>query len=124
MAKVYLDANRFIDIVEKRKSQTIDFFQGHLIYVSPLAFHFYFYVHKRRVPHPEVNLYIAKMRLVNFTAYILKSALTGPTSDLEDNIQLHSAIDAECDVFLTSDKKPLKMSYFGKVAIKETLKLV
>lgn len=44
-----------------------------------------------------------------------------PTSDLEDNIQLHSAAEADCDYFLTSDKKLLAMIYFGKTKIVSTL---
>ena len=51
------------------------------------------------------------------TDKILDLALEGPVDDLEDNIQLHSASEAECDVFLTNDKKLLKMKFFGKMRI-------
>lgn len=35
--------------------------------------------------------------------------------------QLHSAAEAECDYFLTSDKKLLAMKFFGKTRIVSTL---
>lgn len=41
--------------------------------------------------------------------------------NLEDNIQLHSAAEAECDFFLTSDDKLLKIKFFGKTEIKSGL---
>jgi len=48
------------------------------------------------------------------TDKILDLALEGPVDDLEDNIQLHSASEAECDVFLTNDKRLLGIKFFGK----------
>lgn len=44
-------------------------------------------------------------------------ALEGPTVDFEDNTQLHSAAEAECDYFLTNDEKLLKMKFFGKTRL-------
>lgn len=43
--------------------------------------------------------------------------MEGPTKDLEDNIQLHSAAEAESDIFLTADKKLVDMKFFGKTQI-------
>ena len=48
---------------------------------------------------------------------VLKKSLEGPTADLEDNIQLHSAAESNCDYFLTNDKKLLNMKFFGKTEI-------
>ena len=48
---------------------------------------------------------------------IVDAALTGPTVDFEDNVQLHSAAEEDCNLFLTSDKKILAMKFFGKVKI-------
>lgn len=53
--------------------------------------------------------------IVPLTEHILNKALEGPTNDLEDNIQLHSAAEAQCDIFLTNDKKLLNLKYFGKM---------
>lgn len=43
------------------------------------------------------------------------------SNDLEDNIQLNSAIKADCNFFLTFDKKLLKMKFFGKMKIVSSL---
>ena len=51
------------------------------------------------------------------TEYILDKALQGPTKDLEDNIQLHSAAEADCDFFITRDRQLLALGYFGKTKI-------
>ena len=53
-------------------------------------------------------------QIVEFSDTILKRALEGPTPDFEDNVQLHSAAEAECDLFLSEDKKLLELKFFGK----------
>ena len=58
-----------------------------------------------------------KFQLVDFSEKILERALNNPTPDLEDNIQLHSAVEAECDIFLTGDQRLLNLKFFGKVQI-------
>lgn len=63
-----------------------------------------------------------KFQFVDFSEKILERALNNPTTDLEDNIQLHSAADAECDLFLTSDKLILNLKFFGKTQIIKDLK--
>lgn len=55
--------------------------------------------------------------MIPFDSAIAEKALVGPTSDFEDNVQLHSAAEAECDIFLTEDKKLSDMKFFGKVRI-------
>lgn len=59
--------------------------------------------------------------LIPFTELIAQSALLGPVADFEDNVQLHSAASADCDFFLTSDKKLLDMKFFGKARIIQEL---
>jgi hypothetical protein len=49
---------------------------------------------------------------VGIEQYLLKHALTGPTSDLEDKIQLHSCAKAECGIFLASDIKTTENEVF------------
>jgi len=61
------------------------------------------------------------LHLISLTDKIIDKALLGPTKDLEDNIQLHSAVEADCDIFLTNDKALLKMGYFGKTKIVDHL---
>jgi len=94
---------------------------GNLLFISPLSTHILFYARKLKVPDQEVNDLQEQFGIVPFTEHILDKALVGPTEDLEDNIQLHSAAEADCDLFLTSDRKLLSQKFFGKVRIEESL---
>jgi hypothetical protein len=42
---------------------------------------------------------IDKFQLVDISEDIVIRALQGPTPDFEDNVQLHSAANAECNLF-------------------------
>lgn len=118
MAKIFLDTNAFIDLVEGRGNkdlaQNID---QQVVYISPLSTHIMFYVEKKTVPNHAANATISQFRVVDFARDIHDKSLEGPTPDYEDNIQLHSAAEADCDYFLTNDKKLLKMRFFGKTQI-------
>ncbi|MDO8576758.1 MAG: hypothetical protein Q7R82_00265 [Candidatus Daviesbacteria bacterium] len=76
-----------------------------------------FYARKLKVPDQEINELQKQFGIVPLNKYILDKALIGPINDLEDNIQLHSATEADCDIFLTSDAKLLKLKFFGKMQI-------
>lgn len=122
MAKVYLDANTLIDLTEKRgnKNLALIFDQGE-VYISPLSAHILFYSYKRKVPDTQATETLSHFHIVGLSKDILDHALEGPTPDLEDNIQLHSAAEAECDYFLTRDKNLLAMKFFGKARISTSL---
>ncbi len=118
MAKIFLDTNIFIDLVEDRGNKNIaQVLDGQKVYVSPLSTHIMFYVGKKRVPDNKVNATISQFEIVNLTKEIHDNSLDGPTTDLEDNIQLHSATEVNSDYFLTNDDKLLKMKFFGKTKI-------
>ena len=121
MARVYLDTNIFIDLVEKRKTISTNFSPREKLFVSPLSIHILFYVAKRKVPYHVLSDIEEIFSLVPFEDSICYKALSGPTSDFEDNVQLHSAAEADCDIFLTNDKKLLAMKFFGKVRIASNL---
>ena len=120
MAKVFLDTNVYIDAVH-RKTEINRQFTGHKVFYSTLSTHILFYASKLKVPHQATRAVEEEFEIIDFTSSILENALAGPTPDLEDNIQLHSAAEAECDYFLTSDKKLLSMKFFGKVQIVDRL---
>ncbi|MBI4036161.1 hypothetical protein HY383_04390 [Candidatus Daviesbacteria bacterium] len=120
MARVFLDTNFYIDITKRAKEKWSSLGKN-LLFISPLSTHILFYARKLKVPDQEINELQEEFGMVPFTKYILEKALEGPTNDLEDNIQLHSAAEADCDVFLTADAKLLKMRFFGKTEIKSTL---
>lgn len=120
MARVFLDTNLYIDIT-KRAKEKIKPLDGNLLFISPLSTHILFYSQKLKTPDEEVNKMQEQFGIVPLTKRILGKALEGPTKDLEDNIQLHSAAEAECDIFLTEDEKLLNLKFFGKTRIKDSL---
>ena len=114
MARVFLDTNFYIDIT-KRAKEKWEPLRGNLLFISPLSTHILFYTYKLKVPDQEVDEMQEQFGIVPLTKYILDKALVGPAKDLEDNVQLHSSAEADCDFFLTSDKKLLDLKFFGKV---------
>jgi len=117
MVKVYLDANYFIDIFgRKNKGLPLDS-AIYYYYTSVLTYHIFSYISKQKIPSEEINNSLKIISTIPLNDSLFKNSLTGPTSDLEDNIQLHSAATADCDIFLTNDKGLLKMAFFGKTKI-------
>src|SRR3989304_4512900 len=113
MARVFLDANIFIDLVENRRPILTDELDKNTLCISSLSAHILMYITKHKVPYGKLSNTIDSFSIVPFDLTICSQALEGPTSDFEDNVQLHSAASAECDIFLTSDKKLLKLKFFG-----------
>lgn len=116
MARVFLDTNFYIDLIERSQEKWV-WLRSELLFVSPLSVHILFYTSKRKVPDLKIDKLQQEFGVVPLTEDILYNAMVGPTSDLEDNIQLHSAIMADCDIFLTNDKQLLQMKFFGKTQI-------
>ncbi len=121
MARVFLDANVFIDLVEKRKHITPGQFSAHDVFVSALSVHILLYITKRKIPYPCLTELLQTLTLVPVTELFVQKALENPTKDFEDNIQLHSAVEADCEMFLTADKKLLKLGSFGKTKIASSM---
>src|SRR3989344_8709964 len=113
MAKVFIDANFLFDIAERNKVKKTQL-NGHKIYISPLSLHILFYTYKYQVPRKEIIELKEEFYIADFSEKILSLALQGPSSDFEDNVQLHSAVMTDCNYFLTDDKNLLKMKFFGK----------
>ena len=120
MAKIFLDTNKVLDIA-LRRTQIKEEIDEHQVFISPLSIHILCYAGKIKVPDNKVGSFVNEYRLVDLTWSILEKALGGPTNDLEDNIQLHSCAEENCDYFLTNDKNILKMKFFGKARILATL---
>lgn len=121
MAKVFLDANYFIGLVNRTPETNVEALNKHQGFVSVLSYYILFYVNKIEVPDKDINSFISDFNIIDLTKDILNKALESPTPVLEDNIQLHSAAEAECDYFLTSDEKLLKMKFFGKTRLINSL---
>lgn len=120
MARVFLDTNFYIDITKRAKGKW-ESLRENLLFISPLSSHILFYARKLKVPDRKINELQMQFGIVPFTKHILDNALEGPTADLEDNVQLHSAAEAECDFFITSYRNLLKQKFFGKIKIVENL---
>jgi hypothetical protein len=121
MARVFLDANYFIGLANRTPEIEVDILDGHKGYVSALSCHILCYVNKVKLPDKNIQAFAEDFLIVNLTESTVQKAFGGPTTDMEDNIQLHSAAEAECDYFLTNDKKILAMRFFGKTRIAATL---
>ncbi|KKQ42684.1 MAG: hypothetical protein US60_C0014G0005 [Microgenomates group bacterium GW2011_GWC1_37_8] len=120
--RVFLDTNYFIDAIHRKSEKNIlEALIGYAAYVSPISVPIYCYLFKIEVPNDNLSIQIGKFRFVDLTREILEKAVSGPTRDLEDNLQLHSAAEAECNYFLTNDEKLLKMKFFGKTKIASKL---
>ena len=117
MARVFLDANIFIDLAENRGKISTDDLDNHDLFVSALLPHILMYITKRKVPYDKLSSIIDSFTIISFDHSICYKALDGPTSDFEDNVQLHSAAEAECDLFLTNDRRLLGLKFFGKARI-------
>lgn len=121
MAKVFLDANYFIGLVNRTPESEVEILDNQKGYISALSCHILCYVNKIKLPHKKLQGFVEDFFIVDLTDSIIQKAFAGPTKDLEDNIQLHSAAEAECDYFLTSDVRLLKMKFFGKTKILQDL---
>lgn len=121
MAKVFLDANYFIGLANRTPETDVDILNGQKGYISALSCDILCYVNKVKLPDKKIQAYTEEFILVHLTNALIEKAFDGPTSDMEDNIQLHSAAEADCDYFLTNDKKLLAMTYFGKTKMVSTL---
>ena len=117
MAKIFLDANIFIDLIEQRGHVTSNDLKGHDLFISPLSVHILMYVVKKKIPYPQLAELMHLFSIVSFDQTMIHKALQGPTNDFEDNIQLHSAALADCHLFVTHDKKLLRLSFFGKTQL-------
>ncbi len=121
MAKVFLDANIFIDLIEQRGTVASKDFTGHELFISPLSVHILMYITKKKIPYSKLAELIQLFSVIPFDQSITHKALQGPTKDFEDNIQLHSAAMADCDLFLTHDQQLLRLSFFGKTQLAANL---
>ena len=117
MAKIYLDANVLIGLIEKRRNLDDELLQQHTVFISPLSIHILCYLYKYKMPEGKLADLEDTMKLIPLNNKVANYSLLGPTSDFEDNVQLHSAAEANCDLFVTNDKKLLSMKFFGKTKI-------
>lgn len=123
MAKIYLDANVFIDFIARNRVEATTILQGHHVFVSPLSLSIAFYILRKEISLKQLEEFSRYMELVSLTGEISELALQGPTSGYEDNVQLHSAVKADTDIFYTKDRELLNLKFFGKIRLLSPLNL-
>lgn len=124
MARIFLDSNFVIETVGLRKSEIESENLGsHEVFISPLTIHIVCYAFKRRIPDEIISGFVNQVHVVDLARRLVELALSGPTDDFEDNIQLHSATVADADYFLTHDQELLEIGYFGKTKIVDSLEI-
>ncbi|MBI4974020.1 hypothetical protein HZC27_05405 [Candidatus Roizmanbacteria bacterium] len=121
MAKIFLDTNTCIDLIESRGKLQGIHLQDHEVVISPLSIHILIYVTRKKIPYPTLSRLIKLFSVTIFDQSICDRSLIGPTKDFKDNAQLHSASDAGCDLFLTRDKRLLSLQFFGAMKMVKEL---
>lgn len=122
--RLYLDTNVVIDLLDPAARERLgggfysyQQFHNHIVFISCLSVHIYMYITRSKVPSAKSSDLTMMFNLIALTKDITLRSLGGPTNDFEDNIQLHSAIAAGADMFITRDKQLLSMGYFGACQI-------
>lgn len=108
MANIYLDANCLVDLIEKRDLELANLLAPHQTNASILSIHILCYLAKYSIPSKVITELEKNIRILAIPNQIIKQSITGPSADLEDNLQLWSAKYYGCDYFLTRDQKILK----------------
>ena len=117
MAHIYLDANCAIQLLQDNNPQLVVKLTDQQVYLSALSVHILAYVNKVKLPNPYYSHFLEHFTYIDLSTAVLTKALKGPTSDLEDNIQLQSAVMEDCDIFVTLDKKLLQLKAIGSLKI-------
>lgn len=117
MASIFLDANAFFDVVLQRRNVGELDVDKNRFCISVLTIHVFTYSAKKKVPNKKLDRALGMYQTIPLSRLVALKSLSGPTPDFEDNVQLHSAVEADCDLFLTNDTELLKLAYFGKIKI-------
>ena len=105
MAKLFLDANCLIDLILNRDETLAQQLAGNQLIISALSIHILCYVGKHLMPSDLLNQALTYFTVVSMNQELVTKSLQGPTPDFEDNVQLHSALLAQCDYFVSRDEK-------------------
>lgn len=108
MAKLFLDANCLIDMIENRDETLAQHLMNHQLVISALSIHILCYVGRHTMPVDLLNQALGYFTVVSMNQELTIKSLQGPTPDFEDNLQLHSALITQCDYFVSRDRKLLK----------------
>lgn len=113
MDKIFLDTNVFMRLLEGRLEDSWQKFDAYQCCISALSIHIAVYVHKLRIPNATMSSFTTHFVILPISNQASKQSLEGPTSDYEDNLQLHTALESNTAQFVTLDKKLLDLKSIG-----------
>lgn len=134
MEKVFLDTNIVIDLLAKREPFFIaaqDLFtlgdrKEIQLYISSLTFANAYYSIAKHYKSSDTKKHLSKFKvLVNVLPLEDKAidlALASDFQDFEDGLQYFTAMDFECDILITRNKKDFKSSKIPIMTADEYLK--
>lgn len=117
MAKYFIDTNFFMRSYEGLFLDSLSKIANHELYISALTVHITCYVHAISLPNTAFTEHLSYFTLLPMTNSAVVASLAGPTPDYEDNLQLVTAAQNHIPVFVTLDKKLLKLQKHLNTAI-------
>ncbi len=123
MAKLFLDANCLIDLIENRDETLAQQLTGHQLVISALSIHILCYVGKHTMPSNLLDQALSYFTTVSMNQEIATKSLQGPTPDFEDNVQLHSALFSQCEYFVSRDEKLINSTDWQLVPVIKPIQL-
>ncbi len=134
--KIFIDTNIFIDVFLKRDyelEETIKIFDlakvGKIeLYLSSISLNNIHYICKKRAKEKEVRQYLDYI-LNNFTVihtndYMFQESINLSINDFEDWIQYISAIEYNCKVIVTRNKKDFPKEKIKVLSPKKAFELI
>jgi predicted nucleic acid-binding protein len=134
MEKVFIDTNVVIDLLAKREPFYLEaqelFSLGDKkevdLYISSLTFANAYYSVAKHYKSTDTKKYMAKfkvlIKVLNFEDKNIELGLTSDFNDFEDAVQYYIALENECDVIVTRNKKDFKNSKIPVMTADEFVK--
>ncbi len=122
MDKLFLDTNIVLDLLGEREpfyaaaaqiATLADIGKVKLV-VSALTYPTLFYILSKYEAHEVIKDKIRKLKIIALTSdltdKIIEKGLMSEFSDFEDALQYHSALNMNCNIFITRNEKDYKHS--------------
>lgn len=133
MEKVFVDTNIVIDLLAKREfySEAQDLFTASdrkeiSLYISSLTFANAYYSIVKHYKSVDAKKYLSKFKVLANVLPLedkyIELSLASDFEDFEDGLQHSIAVDFECDVIITRNKKDFKKSKIPVMTAGEYLK--
>lgn len=113
---IILDANIVLDVILSRREVQISNPDKEYLAITPTTLHIiYYYSEKEKIPFNEVASYLNTLEILPFTQKTYDLAMKmADGKDVEDTLQIATAIENEVEKFVTGDKN-LAKKYAGLI---------